>query len=177
MSDAREAEEAADRIMGEEQDEITSSDTTSKEDVGDPEPEGKQEKELTHAEASVSDCNYGIGRLIRLVKPTSPLERVDQVVFEFTRGRFAKRSFVVESSCIYVMGFNLAKANLALFLDYGEKCIIKYKHKYVGYSAHFSVWEHLLYGAVFFSQNRVTNITLWIGPASTIKMLLRKISN
>jgi len=79
--------------------------------------------------ATVNGYNYALGRLIRLVKPSTPRGKVDEVVFEFTRGKFISQIFTVKSSCMFVMGFNMAKANLGLFLEYGEKCVAKYRHK------------------------------------------------
>ncbi len=125
MADAKEAEEAADRIMAEEQEEAKN----SQEESTNPEPDGNQGKDPTPAEPPATGFNYAVGRLIRLVKPSSSLGKVDQVVFEFTKGRFVTWNFTVKSSSVYVMGFNMANANLGLFLDYGEKCIVKYKHK------------------------------------------------
>ncbi len=72
---------------------------------------------------------YGTGKLIRLNRPFDDNGIVDRLVFEFTSKPFAPWTFVVKSSSIYVFGFNLARANLAMHLQYGDKCSVKFKHR------------------------------------------------
>lgn len=158
MADAREAEAAADRIMAEEDGETKSLEATAKTDTSNPEPDGKQETEPALSEAPVKGFNYAVGRLIRLVRPAPTQGRVDEVVFEFMRGKFVSWNLNVKSSCIYVMGFNMAKANLGRYLEYGEKCIIKYKHKYVHHIDH--IQQLVLKRSHFFSVRNASHPSL-----------------
>lgn len=74
------------------------------------------------------EFTYGNGKLIRLSKPFTADGIVDHVVFEFTDS-YAPWTFTVKRSAVYVFGFKLAKANLAMHLAYGDKCTVKFKDR------------------------------------------------